>query len=322
MSASNSSISANQPYYTHLMLYDIEAKLELDGDTIPLINAAGDTVVVKNLDKGGRRGASGLRPNAPRFGHAVAFQDERDLQRLEKRGKPELFLPVYNTMRVFRGPSLFADQAREAFRTTLEDFKGSLEASAIISLVKKELRGRNIDKVIAFGLGPIGIAHPSLPRYSLYEHAAVIVLAEAVRKVTSASSVTVMVQEPAYTDVCKEVLGEFGFEVIEGYGAKGFALVDDHSVVLTHHPSFPFRQIIADLARPALICMQKSVSKDEEERQRGKPLDLRADVDSVRSRKMLDEYHSTELPIPRQKAFWDNTWYVRNELMPLSGLSG
>ena len=319
MSSSLSTILPTRPIYTRETLLTIEAELEFDSDTIVLTNGTGHSLSTRNLNRGGRNGARGLSHGASRLGHIVAFQGERELQRLEERGEAELFFPVYSTIKLFRGPSLFVDKAREAFQKTLEEFEASPEATAIANLVKSELRGRNISKIIAFGLGCIGLARPFLPHSSLYEHAAVNVLAKAIREVSCSSSVTFAVQEPCYTDVCIEVLEEFGFVVIEGYGAKGFTLIDDNTVVVTHHPDFPFRQIIADMGSPVLICMASQVSANRDVRQ-GR-LDLRTDIDSVRSHRMLQEYHAVDLKVPRQMAFWDNTWFVRNEMMPLSGSS-
>ncbi|GAP83679.1 hypothetical protein SAMD00023353_0500710 [Rosellinia necatrix] len=153
--------------------------------------------------------------------------------------------------------------------------------------------------------------------------------------------IPVLAQEPAYTDVCRGVLADFGIDVVGGFGAKGFALVDDASVVLAHHPSFPLREIIADLARPALISMRpheavgvvvvppppspvegsgfvdpsSQQQQQQQQQQQPSPWDLRADIGSARSRKMLEDYRGHFLPVPPGRplrAFWENAWYVRD----------
>ncbi|KAI0517283.1 hypothetical protein F5B22DRAFT_654927 [Xylaria bambusicola] len=322
--SSSRRIPANRPLYTRAILNNIEAELATDGENIELINGLGDKIRTKNLNRGNAIGTRGLSPWAQRAGSIVGFQDSRDLQRLEAIGKVHKFFPVYNAVRIFNGPNQTAKETRKAFGDVLEAFEGSQEATAIADLVKTQLNGRHIDKVIAFGLGPIGIVRPHIPRYSLYEHAAVIILTNALIEVSSSKHVFLAVQDPGYTTVCKQVLGEFGFGIVEGFGAKGFALIDDSTVVITHHPSFPFKQIIADIARPAMLCMKSTAALDKSRRttsNKGLP-DIRADVDSERTRAMMQEYRSVDLPIPRQMAFYDNSWFIRNEHMPLSEVNG
>ncbi|KAK5632429.1 hypothetical protein RRF57_008143 [Xylaria bambusicola] len=318
--SSSRRIPANRPLYTRVILNNIEAELATDGENIELINGFGDKIQTKNLNQGAAIGTRGLSPGAKRAGSIVGFQDNRDYQRLEASGKPHMFFPVYNTVTMFSGPNQTVEETQEALRGVLEIFKESPEAAAIVNLVRTQLQGRHIDKVIAFGLGCIAITRPHLPRYSLYEHAAVSIITQTLREVSSAKNVFLAVQDPGYTDICKQVLGEFGFDIVEGFGGKGFALIDDNTVVIVHHPSFPIKQILADIARPAMICMSSQAASDrvsEEISNRGLP-DLRADVDSERTKVMMQEYRIASLPVPRQMAFYDNSWFIRNELMPLS----
>jgi len=51
------------------------------------------------------------------------------------------------------------------------------------------------------------------------------------------------------------MLHELGFEIVGQHGARGFAEVDDDSVVFSAWVSAPVKQVIADLARPvAFLC--------------------------------------------------------------------
>ncbi|KAI1426307.1 hypothetical protein F5Y12DRAFT_784031 [Xylaria sp. FL1777] len=311
MSSSPIPPSADQPLYTQEILYNIEAELVNDGQYITLQNSSGKTARSMNTNQGEDIGARYLRRGTRSIRNVVAFQDERDLRRLELQGKADMFFPVYNTSMAFSGPNHTEEETRDTFTRILQEFEESEEAAAIAELVKTHLRGRAVNKVIAFGLGRIGFLIPGSSQ-SFYEHAAARVIANAVGEVSPSTSIALVVQDPLYTDVCKSVLGEFDFDVIEGFGAKGFALIDEHTVVLAHHPSFPLREIIADLGRPALICMKAQESMAEWVVVPALP-DLRADVDSVRSRRMLQEYQSVALKVSgKQRAFWDNTWYVRN----------
>ncbi|KAI0449172.1 hypothetical protein F5B21DRAFT_520590 [Xylaria acuta] len=306
--SSSTTPPALKPFYTRELLIEIEAALAGDEEFIELKNADGKTFRSKNPHRG--VGTGDLAPGSKQRRNIVAFQDERNLKRLEAQGKADQFFPVYNASTLFQGATRTEEETRATLAEVTRAFEASAEATAITDLIRTHLKGRAVNKVIAFGLGRIANVRPGPPQ-TFYEHAAAKVVWKAVQEVSSAPKVAVLVQEPLYTDVCKKVLRESGFEIIEGFGAKGFSLVGDDTVVLGHHPSFPLREIIADLARPALISMRAQEPADRP-MQPQRLLDFRSDVDSVRSRKMMEEYRGISLSVPRQKAFWENTWYVRN----------
>lgn len=58
-------------------------------------------------------------------------------------------------------------------------------------------------------------------------------------------------QDPMYTPVDEQVLGEVGITVLDD--PRGFLEVDDNSVVISISPNIPVKQIVADIARPAVI---------------------------------------------------------------------
>ncbi|KAI0438703.1 hypothetical protein F4803DRAFT_83118 [Xylaria telfairii] len=300
MSSSTSTQPALKPLFTREILTDIEASLAENAEYIELKNAAGKTFRSKNLYRG-IRGA--LSPGEKERRNIVGFHDERNLKLLDAKGKAGQFFPVYNATTVFQGATKTEANTRKTFAQITQVFEASNEAAAITELIHTQLSGCAVNKVIAFGLGRIGNERPG-PSQTFYEHVAAKVVWKAVKDVSSTPNIALLVQEPLYTDVCKKVLREFGFNVVGGFGALGFTLIDDDTVVLGHHPSFPLREIISDIARPALISMRAQDS--------GPDISLLADADSVRSRKMLEGYRSIPLPVVRQRAFWENTWYVRD----------
>jgi hypothetical protein len=59
------------------------------------------------------------------------------------------------------------------------------------------------------------------------------------------------VQDPWYTTIDKEILRKAGLEVIDD--PCGWLEVDEQSVVLSIAPNVSTKEIIADLARPAIV---------------------------------------------------------------------
>ncbi|KAI0395654.1 hypothetical protein F5Y17DRAFT_456725 [Xylariaceae sp. FL0594] len=151
------------------------------------------------------------------------------------------------------------------------------------------------------------------------------------------SGVELLVQDPLYTDVCRAVLestptsnpksdlvSEEGerrhFRVLDNFGAKGFTLIDETSVVVAHHPSFPFLEIVADMGRPAMICMRR---RRRDGRKEDFFYNFRADIDTARSDLMLEEYREVELAAAanefeedeeqrerEERTFCDNVWDI------------
>ncbi|KAI1185864.1 hypothetical protein F5B17DRAFT_445351 [Nemania serpens] len=298
--------SGMEPLYTREILNQAEATLASNEEYMEVQNVEGKTTRIKNVK--GSTEARDPVPGSKGRRTIIAYRDERNLERLEMAGTPEEFFPVYPYTTMFHAANRTEAETRATFKAVIEEFEASEEAAAITNLIMTHLRGCSVNKVVAFGLGRIGFVRPGPPQ-TFYEHAAARVVARAVQAVSSAPAV-LLAQDPLYTDVCKRVLDEFGVDVVEGFGAKGFSLLDDDTVVLAHHPSFPLREIIADIARPALICMRPEHAGALALSYRPY-LDVRADADSERSRKMLEGYRGVELPCELQRAFWGNTWYVR-----------
>ncbi|KAK2590578.1 hypothetical protein QQS21_011743 [Conoideocrella luteorostrata] len=122
-----------------------------------------------------------------------------------------------------------------------------------------------IDKIIGFGLGYItGREYTgdveSRKDGPCTQHALLITLARYLEQETG-RAVKCYVQDPAYSDTCKAVLGARNIEVLEP--EDGFLLVDDKSVVLSFSPNVPVRQITADLARPAMMIWDRVVLPTE-----------------------------------------------------------
>lgn len=74
-------------------------------------------------------------------------------------------------------------------------------------------------------------------------------------------SIQCFAQDPVYTNVDKVVLAEHGVTVVDD--PRGFLQVDDQSAVLSFAPNICVRQIVADIARPALLIW--NTVHDEEE---------------------------------------------------------
>lgn len=100
-------------------------------------------------------------------------------------------------------------------------------------------------------------------RLSLVQYPCALTIADAIRSVTG-SPIRLLTEDVGYTDEAKEILKGYGFEIVGQFGAGAFAEVDENSVVFSpERHRAPVKQIIADIARPALIITTRSEIYDD-----------------------------------------------------------
>lgn len=126
-----------------------------------------------------------------------------------------------------------------------------------------------VTKIIAFAMGTISLrGHHGCTR-SLRQHALVLtirsILNEESRGGGSGAAVgrelACFAQDPDYSEVDRAVLREHGITVLED--PQAFLDVDEESVVLSFAPNVPVKQIVADIARPAMIVWEPAGSAEK-----------------------------------------------------------
>ncbi|KAI0007905.1 hypothetical protein F4779DRAFT_481146 [Xylariaceae sp. FL0662B] len=114
----------------------------------------------------------------------------------------------------------------------------------------------NIDKIICFDLGSFSqsgatdSAGESINRSFL--HIAVRAVAGAI-KMRQHHPVSVFVQDPSYTRNEEMILLRNDYEVVGRYGARGFAMIDETTMVFSPHPKTCVKEIVAEIAKPAAM---------------------------------------------------------------------
>jgi hypothetical protein len=106
--------------------------------------------------------------------------------------------------------------------------------------------------MVAFALGTFS-RRSGFSENSAFQHALVLSLREILQE--RVGTIDCFVQDPAYTGVDKELLGRLAFQVVDN--PKGFLHVDDRSIVVSCSPNQPIRQIVTELARPAVMIWDK-----------------------------------------------------------------
>lgn len=92
---------------------------------------------------------------------------------------------------------------------------------------------------------------------SACQHALVLILRAffAGRQQTAGEDILCFAQDPLYEDIDERILTDAGISVLEN--PRAFLEVDDASVVFALSLETPVRQIIADIARPAVLIWNR-----------------------------------------------------------------
>ncbi|KAI0842681.1 hypothetical protein F5Y06DRAFT_306157 [Hypoxylon sp. FL0890] len=195
--------------------------------------------------------------------------------------------------------------------------------------IKRTIQSRqpelcNVSKIVGFACGTLSYGRYK-EDFSLTQHAMILSLRRILTKMKPGNTgfratvrqllsngeefdamdnvVRCIVQDPAYTDLDKEVLKAEGFTIEDD--PRGFLSVDDKTVVVSIDANTPVKQIICDIARPVAI-----IQMIEKKEPNGKSARNYADPSSPRVNAMLaDEY--VRVPLDHHPRIRTIEMYVR-----------
>lgn len=156
------------------------------------------------------------------------------------------------------------DAVREAFAAGVVTWEASEACKQLRASLETAAIPSPITKIVAFACSTI--ASRIVQSITIVQHCLILTLRDIFSKLevhgdSQVPEIKLFAQDPMYTDVDNAVLKENGISVLED--PKAFLEVDDSSVVLSFSPNIPVRQIIADLARPAVLLWTKVHTEQE-----------------------------------------------------------
>jgi hypothetical protein len=113
-----------------------------------------------------------------------------------------------------------------------------------------------VRKIVAFACGTMSHTDdiPGASYNSIFQHAFLVTMQRLLQQKTS-GQIACSVQDPAYTDGDRAVLDTHGIRVLDD--PEGFLEVDDESLVFSCSPNVPVKQIVVDVAKPALVLWDR-----------------------------------------------------------------
>ncbi|KAH8170428.1 SRR1 domain-containing protein [Sarocladium implicatum] len=144
-----------------------------------------------------------------------------------------------------------------------QKWEASEQCKRLKHILAQRIDLESVGKIIGFGLGALferGIQ--SYASASAHQHALLLTLRETLSKSQRQRCIPCYVQDPAYSVLDKAILRDSGFTVVED--PNGFVEVDEDSAVISLFPDCPVKEIVFNLAKPALIIW-KTVEHNQDE---------------------------------------------------------
>ncbi|KAJ5558339.1 hypothetical protein N7535_008552 [Penicillium sp. DV-2018c] len=172
------------------------------------------------------------------------------------------------------------DVARD-FDEKRKTWEESETCKKFIELLTSSAGSHEINKVVGLACGSLSLPNNE---HAATQHAMLVSVRDWLKSRDEKREVECYIQDPMNTAVDREVLADVGFEVIDD--PRGWLVVDEKSVVLSIAPNVPVKEIIADIARPAVVIWYRVAEDDGPGR---------TDPDSKRVRAMMEDYDLFEI---------------------------
>ncbi|KAL4795784.1 hypothetical protein BDV19DRAFT_388810 [Aspergillus venezuelensis] len=208
-------------------------------------------------------------------------------------------------------PSDF-DAGLRFFNDALQSWKEGHAWKELLATLQSLPLRTNLHKVIGMACGDF-TGKKSTPscRRSAVQHALLLTIRNALQgSDIESADVACYAQDPAYTETDQSVLEHSGIQVVQD--PEGYLQMDDYSLVFCCAPNICNKQIIADIARPAIMILD-TVRNDD-------PEFSVTDPHSPRVHEMIvNDYDSYPFPVDDDN-FTRMTMYVSKEALDFGKL--
>ncbi|KAJ5489060.1 hypothetical protein N7539_003950 [Penicillium diatomitis] len=177
-------------------------------------------------------------------------------------------------------------------------------AQQLVHILCAHAAGHEISKIIGLALGAISYDTDDRSR-SFVQHALLLTLQDWLMGRDKKDKPVCYAQDPAYRSVDRQILKEHGIEAIDD--PRAWLEIDNESIVFSVAPNVPVKEIVADIARPAIVIWER-VGYNDADRE-GKM--SCTDPDSPRVRAMLAQYEVFDFGAEDDPDFCKTVIYIR-----------
>ncbi|KAL2134440.1 hypothetical protein VTI74DRAFT_152 [Chaetomium olivicolor] len=190
----------------------------------------------------------------------------------------------------------------DAFQLGVSQWEGSPDYRRLRELLDAVLPPR-VNKIVAFACFTMTVKSEQLR--TVFQHTMVLTMLNILQRRRldeRQPEIQCFAQDPFYTDTDEEILGQAGVTVVQD--PRGFLEVDDQTVVISFSPDAPIRQIIADIARPAVLIWDRVTGEDND-------AECYSDPESPRLWTMIQNHYDAVTNLESGEMFGDAVVYIR-----------
>jgi len=152
------------------------------------------------------------------------------------------------------------EEVEKFFKTIRQTWDASEPCKQLRSTLASTKTPFEISKIVGFACASIVYSHQELwVHRSAFQHALILTLRDVFGQTGNPGRIICYAQDPAYTEIDKSVLEGSGITVLDD--PKAFLEVDDSTVVISCGANVPVKQIISDIARPAIMIWDRNTEK-------------------------------------------------------------
>ena len=142
------------------------------------------------------------------------------------------------------------EETEEYFSAAVDAWEATTQCKQFRGLLKSKPH-LSVNKVVAFGNASIASKSPGChgedrASRAAYQHALMLTLKDHFDISTNSYA-----QDPAYTETDQQTLIRYDINVVDD--PEGFLQADDNTAVISISPDIPVKQVLCDLARPAIL---------------------------------------------------------------------
>ena len=146
------------------------------------------------------------------------------------------------------------EETAEDFRKHRQMWEGSEMCKELTHILNSAAASLEINKIVAVSLGNLSYLRDDYPGRSAFQHSLVLTMREWLND-KNGHETPCYVQDPIYQEIDIEILQEYGIKVLED--PQAWLEMDDQSIVVSIASNVPVKEIVADIARPAVVIWNR-----------------------------------------------------------------
>lgn len=186
----------------------------------------------------------GFEDDKPNLSSLVLYHDTE----ARKEDTQELILPW---------PAAPRETVAESFRRQIQLWKENDMSSRLLEVLETSAAKHGITKVIGLSLGSFSLCTQGednkVDGHSARQHALLLTLRDWLLRHKEAFPC--YVQDPVYNSTDESILKTYGVEIIED--PQAWLEMDHNTIVISVASNVPVKEIVADIARPAVVIWER-----------------------------------------------------------------